>query len=171
MKLGFSMANSGSRVIRLIPPRPTTNARTAHCRVLTGSRRASRNPISATVAAAVAMIARAIEWVRAITPRNTNPPRVSPINDFMPLSFMVVARTCRPGLAARKRAFANPAAGCVSGPRGQFTLRGRAGMVAAMDSLAARLTDRRAWAREAAFAVALGVFFALIGPFGSYDEP
>lgn len=44
-------------------------------------------------------------------------------------------------------------------------------MVAAMDSLAARLTDRRAWAREAAFAVALGVFFALIGPFGSYGEP
>ena len=44
-------------------------------------------------------------------------------------------------------------------------------MVAAMDSLAARLTDRRAWAREAAFAVALGVFFALIGPFGSYHEP
>ena len=44
-------------------------------------------------------------------------------------------------------------------------------MVARMESLAARLKDPRAWAREAAFAVALGVFFALIGPFGSYDEP
>ena len=40
-----------------------------------------------------------------------------------------------------------------------------------MQSLAARLTDPRAWAREAAIAVALGVSFALIGPFGSYDEP
>ena len=40
-----------------------------------------------------------------------------------------------------------------------------------MESLAARLKDPRAWAREAAIVVALGVFFALIGPFGSYDEP
>ena len=71
----------------------------------------------------------------------------------------------------RNGAFASPAAAFVDPPRGRFTKRESASRLAPMAGWAKALRDPKVWARDVVFTAGSAVTIALLGPYGTYDEP